>query len=178
MLPIAVVMVLAVTIVASAMVPIIAVISTIVVIGIFTVPFAIMVPAVIFISVSKKSRTCCQSSTTDFCGIRSTRRYRVLNCPTSPQDVIGNYYVSGELAVDNNKTLLVTGNASLYVTGSFDAKADSEIKILIPARLLKYTSARRLVLPCRLALGKSITPETPLTFKCVVYPRARVSLSG
>jgi hypothetical protein len=142
MLPIAVVMVLAVTIVASAMVPIIA----IVVIGIFIVPFALMVPAVIFNTVSKKSRTCCQSSTTDFCGIRSTRRYRVLNCPTSPQDVIGNYYVSGELAVDNNKTLLVTGNASLYVTGSFDAKANSEIKILIPARLLKYTSARRLVL--------------------------------
>ena len=84
MLPIAVVMVLAVTNVASAMVPIIAVISTIVVIGIFTVPFAIMVPAVIFISVSKKSRTCCQSSTTDFCGIRSTSRYRVWKLSHQP----------------------------------------------------------------------------------------------
>jgi hypothetical protein len=49
----------------------------------------------------------------------------------------GNYYVSGDLAVDNNKTLLVTGNASLYVTGSFDAKANSEIKILNPGATLK-----------------------------------------
>jgi len=53
----------------------------------------------------------------------------------------GNYYYSGppKFSVSNNKTLLVTGAAILYVSGtSFDASANSEIKILPGASLKIY----------------------------------------
>jgi hypothetical protein len=50
----------------------------------------------------------------------------------------GNYFYSGnKFTINNNKTLLVTGAAILYVTGSFDANANSEIKILNSAASLK-----------------------------------------
>jgi len=51
----------------------------------------------------------------------------------------GNYYYNGAtFTVGNNKTLLVTGTAKLYVTGDFDGKANSEIKILPGASLKLY----------------------------------------
>jgi len=54
----------------------------------------------------------------------------------------GNYFVSGNLTVNNNKTLNVqSGVNKLYVTGTFDAKANSLISIASGASLIIYAGA-------------------------------------
>ena len=54
----------------------------------------------------------------------------------------GNYYVSGNLQVANNKVLYVrSGVVNLYVTGTFDAKANSLIAIGSGASLKLYVGA-------------------------------------
>jgi hypothetical protein len=52
--------------------------------------------------------------------------------------VSGNYYYGGTFTIGNTKTLLVTGNSTLYVTGSFNGNQNSEIKILDGVTLKIY----------------------------------------